>query len=50
MVTLDLEQGFHHIPIHKKLYNNLCFHWKNEYFNWISTTFGGNFSNFFVKR
>ena len=49
-VTWDLEQGFHHLPIHKDYYDYLCFQWKNEYFNWIVTPFGGNFSPYFFCK
>ena len=44
MVTCDLEQGFHLIPVHPEHSDYLCFKWKNAYYKWMVTPFGENFS------
>ena len=50
IVTWDLEQGFHHIPVHPEHSNFLCFNWKNSYYKWLVTPFGGNFSPYFFCK
>ena len=36
-VTWDLEQGFHHIPVHPEHSDYFCFKWKNAYYKWMVT-------------
>lgn len=50
MVTWDLEQGFHHIPIHPEYSDYLCFKWKNAFYKWTVTPFGGNFSPYYFCK
>ena len=50
IVTWDLEQGFHHIPIHGDYTDYLCFKWKNAFYKWMVTPFGGNFSPYYFCK
>ena len=50
IVTWDLEQGFHHIPVHKEYSDYLCFKWKNCFYKWTVTPFGGNFSPYYFCK
>ena len=50
IITWDLEQGFHHIPVADEHSKYLCFKWKGVHYNWMVTPFGGNFSPYFFCK
>lgn len=50
LVTLDLKDGFFHIPVHKDNRDLLCFRWRNHYDRWCVLPFGSNVSPYFFCK
>ena len=50
MITVDLKDGFHHIPVHDDYRSFLGFKWKNKYYVWNVLPFGLNVSPYFFNK
>lgn len=50
LVTLDIKNGFFHIPVKQEDTNYLCFKWKDQYYKWLVLPFGCNYSPYFFVK
>lgn len=50
LVTLDLKNGFFHVPIKESCRDYLCFQYKNKYYRWCVLPFGSNVSPFYFCK
>lgn len=50
MVTIDLENGFQHVPIKPEHRKYLGIQWRNSYFVWCTLPFGLNASPYFFNK
>ena len=50
MVTVDLENGFQHVPVHSDFQKYLGIAWKGYYYIWCSLPFGLNASPYFFNK
>ena len=50
MITIDLTEGFHHIPIHPDHQQFLGFKWRNQYFVWQYLPFGVACAPYFFNK
>lgn len=49
-VTIDLKNGFHHVPVHSDYKQYLGFKWDNEYYQWAVLPFGSNCSPYYFAK
>ena len=49
-VTLDLKNGFYHVPVAQKHQTYLGFQWKKQYYCWKNLPFGLNASPYFFAK
>ena len=50
LVTLDIKNGFHHIPVHSDHRKFLGIHWKGHWYQWTVLPFGFNGSPYFFCK
>ena len=50
IVTLDLKNGFHHVPIHAHHKRLLGFRWKGKFYIWNVLPFGHNCSSYIFTK
>lgn len=50
LITIDLKDGFHHIPVNKEFRRYLGFSWKGTFYTWNVLPFGLNISPFFFNK
>ena len=50
LVTLDIKNGFHHVPIHRDFRDYFGFAWNGEYFRWCVLPFGWCASPYFFGK
>lgn len=50
MVTFDLKDGYHHIPLHEKCQTFLGFKWREKYYVWQVCPFGLSSSGYFFNK
>jgi hypothetical protein len=50
LITIDIKQGFFHIPVHKEYRKYLGFQWNNRYYQWKCLPFGLNGSPYFFYK
>lgn len=50
LVTLDIKQGFFHVPVHRDYRKFLGFRWKGQFYQWKCLPFGLNGSPYFFYK
>ena len=50
LVTVDLKQGFLHVPVHVEHRSYLGIYWRGQYLRWTRLPFGHNCSPFFFAK
>lgn len=50
LISIDLKDGFHHIPVNEKFRTYLGFLWNNKYYLWNVLPFGLNISPYFFNK
>lgn len=50
LITIDLKDGFFHVPVNVKHRTFLGFRWKNQYYRWAVLPFGLNASPYFFTK
>ena len=50
LVTLDIKNGFFHVPVHNDYRDYLGFRWRNRYFRWKVLPFGLSLSPYFFGK
>lgn len=49
-ISIDLKDGFHHIPVHEDSQKYLGFEWNGRYYVWLVLCFGLNISPWFFNK
>ena len=50
LVTIDLKDGFHHVPIAKQFKKYLGIYWKGQYFVWQVLPFGVSYAPYYFHK
>ena len=50
LITIDLQDGFHHIGVHESCQTYLGFMWKNRYYVWTALPFGVKCAPYFLNK
>ena len=50
LVTIDLKNGFFHIPVHRHYRDFLCFQWRDRFYRWCVLPFGSNVSPYYFYK
>ena len=50
LITIDLEEGFHHIGVHVSHQKYLGFMWKGKYYVWIALPFGVQCAPYYFNK
>ena len=50
LITIDLENGFHHVQIKKEHHKCLCIYWKGRFYNWTVLPFGVKCAPYYFNK